>query len=200
MLFILCVKISLGNDRSISTLLPPTPGEENRWFIIQRPPSARGPSQSAEQNQNDDVQNTEDADADPENTEDAPASQRVHRAQFHRSVRLPSLPGTSIGSARFAFYNVDWSDESVDTKEVALMFDKDAQELQLIKRKPGAAEGEWEFAGGALTLEKLAGLHYVDALMELAKDQGLLDTERWNKLAMLAKLRKRAISPPPGWR
>lgn len=182
-----------ANDKSISTLLPPTPDEKNRWFKIYRPPTARRPSQSADQNQNDavqetedGVQETEDANADPE---DAPGSRRVHRAQLHRTVRLPSLPGTSIGQSRFTFRHVDWSNEDGDTKEVALMFDKDAQELQLIQRKPGAAEGEWELAAQPMNLETLAGLNFVDGLMELAKEQGLLDTERYDKLALLARLR-----------
>ncbi|KAG8904922.1 hypothetical protein FRC01_008545, partial [Tulasnella sp. 417] len=181
-------------DKSFSTLLPPTPGEKNRWFFIQRPASATKPSQSeGAQGQT----NTEEPDVEVDAQEDDSAassgrssSQKRHRVQLHRTVRLPSLPpDTCIGTSRIYFWDLDWSDPNVDKKEVAVMFDKDAQELQLIERKPGAPDGEWTLAATPASVESLAAMQYTDGLMELAKDQGLLDVDRWLKATALRKLK-----------
>ncbi|KIO22734.1 hypothetical protein M407DRAFT_27764 [Tulasnella calospora MUT 4182] len=179
-----------ATDKSFSSLLPPTPGEKNRWFIIQRPSGAPKSSQSPAQDQT----GAEEPDADANALEDAPGaptSQKWNKIHLHRSVRLPSLPpGTSIGSSRIYFYGLDWSDESIDKKEVAIMFDKDTQTMQLIERKPGAEDGEWKLAAPPVSIENLAGLQNMDAIMELAKDQGLLDVERFEKAGLHKKLRE----------
>ncbi|KAG8909880.1 hypothetical protein FRC00_009266, partial [Tulasnella sp. 408] len=176
----LSTSFSAASTGGFTTLLPPTPGEKGRWFTIHRPIGAPKSSQLAAQDQQ------TGAEEEPE------TPRRRNRLQMHRIVRLPSLPpSTSIGSSRVTFNDVDWSDDSVDKKEVTIMYDKDAQEMHLIERKPGGVEdGEWTLAAPPVTLDSLAQMQYTGALMELARDQGLLDGERWDRLSLLYKLKQ----------
>ncbi|KAG9019165.1 hypothetical protein FRB90_005738 [Tulasnella sp. 427] len=172
---------AITTDKRVSTLRPPVKNELNRWFLVIRPPSAKA-SESAEA----------EAEAEDADGPSASSSKRssIHRIQLHRTIRLPSLPeDTSIGQARIYFNRIDWSDPTVDVKEVTIMWDQDAQELQLIERVPGSDGTQWKLAANPVTLEALTNFHYIDPLMELVKDQGMLDVPKWEQLCKTAKLK-----------